>query len=139
MPAACYQQSPSNRQNQSLLQRTRIRYARKELSHLSNRQLFSFIDKLKTWLDKTLQHTPPKTALGKAVYYLHEQWERLIHYLDDGDYPIDNNRIENSIRPFAIGRKNWMFSNSQAGAKASANLYSLVETSKANGQRTESL
>jgi len=91
------------------------------------------VDKLKNWLDKTLQHTPPKTALGKAVYYLHEQWERLIRYLDDGNYPIDNNRIENSIRPFAIGRKNWMFSNSQAGAKASANLYSLVETAKANG------
>ena len=68
-----------------------------------------------------------------VTLYLHEQWDRLIRYLDDGEYPIDNNPIENSIRPFAIGRKNWMFSNSQAGAKASANLYSLVETAKANG------
>ncbi|WP_284284870.1 transposase domain-containing protein, partial [Marinibactrum halimedae] len=48
-------------------------------------------------------------------------------------YPIDNNAAERAIRPFTIGRKNWMFSKSQAGAKASANLYSLIETAKANG------
>jgi len=57
----------------------------------------------------------------------------LISYLDEGHYPIDNNRAENAIRPFVIGRKNWLFSQSQAGAKASANLYSLIETAKANG------
>ena len=50
-----------------------------------------------------------------------------------GGYPLDNNRAENAIRPFVIGRKNWLFSNSQAGARASANLYSLIETAKANG------
>ncbi|MFT7559624.1 MAG: transposase, partial [Flavobacteriales bacterium] len=60
-------------------------------------------------------------------------WRRLIAYLDDGTYPIDNNAAERSIRPFTIGRKNWMFAKSQAGASASANLYSLVETAKANG------
>ncbi|RDH42211.1 IS66 family transposase [Zooshikella ganghwensis] len=91
------------------------------------------IDKLKSWLNKTLQHTPPKMALGKAVHYLHNQWERLVGYLDDGAYPIDNNPAENAIRPFVIGRKNWLFANSQSGAKASANLYSLIETAKANG------
>ena len=53
-------------------------------------------------------------------------------YLDDGTYPIDNNQAENAIRPFAIGRKNWLFANSQAGAQASANLYSLIQTAKAN-------
>jgi transposase len=56
-----------------------------------------------------------------------------VRYLDDGHYPIDNNKAENSIRPFAIGRKNWLFANSQAGAKANANLYSLIETAKLNG------
>ena len=76
---------------------------------------------------------PPKTALGKALLYLHNQWARLIGYLDDGAYPIDNNLAENAIRPFAVGRKNGLFANSQAGAKASANLYSLVQTAKANG------
>ncbi|RDH44598.1 hypothetical protein B9G39_14790 [Zooshikella ganghwensis] len=91
------------------------------------------MDKLKSWLNKTLQHTPPKMALGKAAHYLHNQWERLVGYLDDGTYPIDNNPAENAIRPFVIGRKNWLFANSQSGAKASANLYSLIETAKANG------
>ena len=91
------------------------------------------IDKLKQWMDKTLANTPPKSDIGKAVRYLHNQWPRLIRYVDDGKYPIDNNRAENSIRPFVIGRKNWLFSNSQKGATASANLYSLIETAKLNG------
>ena len=84
-------------------------------------------------MDKSIANVPPKMALGKALYYLHEQWPRLIPYLDDGYYPIDNNLAENAIRPLTLGRKNWLFSNTQAGAKASANLYSLTETAKANG------
>lgn len=90
------------------------------------------IDKFKKWLDKTLSYAPPKYKLGLAVKYLANQWERLTGYLDDGEYPIDNNRAENSVRPFVIGRKNWMFSSSQKGATASANLYSLIETAKLN-------
>jgi len=58
----------------------------------------------------------------------------LSRYTEDGSWPIDNNLAENAIRPFVIGRKNWLFSNSQKGAKASANLYSLIETAKANYQ-----
>jgi len=91
------------------------------------------VDKLHAWLEQTRPQVPPQTALGKALHYLHHQWPRLIGYLEDGRYPIDNNRAENAIRPFAIGRKNWLFSNSVAGVKASANLYSLIETAKANG------
>lgn len=75
---------------------------------------------------------PPQTALGKALVYLQNQWQHLVKYLDDVHYPIDNNAAERAIRPFTIGRKNWMFSKSQKGAKASANLYSLIETAKAN-------
>ena len=90
-------------------------------------------DKLEKWRQKSLANTPPKTALGRALYYLDKQWPRLIGYLDDGTYPIDNNWAENAVRPFVIGRKNWLFANSQAGARASANLYSLIETAKANG------
>ena len=92
----------------------------------------SIIDQLQNWLQKRQPGTAPKSALGKAMYYLDKQWPRLIGYLEDGHYPIDNNRAENSIRPFVIGRKNWLFSASQNGAKASANLYSLIETAKAN-------
>jgi transposase len=91
------------------------------------------IDKLRAWLDRSLPRTAPSTALGKALTYLDRQWPRLIGYLDDGAYPIDNNRAENAIRPFVIGRKNWLFSQSTRGAAASANLYSLIETAKANG------
>ena len=91
------------------------------------------LDKLKHWLDKSLSQVPPKTALGKALYYLDSQWPRLINYVLHGDYPIDNNAAENAIRPFVIGRKNWLFSASQHGATASANLYSLIETAKENG------
>ena len=90
------------------------------------------IDKLKIWLDDIQPKVAPKTALGKALYYLDRQWPRLVGYLDDGRYPIDNNPVENAIRPFTLGRKNWLFSASVNGAKASANLYSLIETAKAN-------
>jgi transposase len=91
------------------------------------------IAQLKTWLDKTNPRVPPKSKLGLALYYLNHQWPRLVRYLNDGQYPIDNNFLENAIRPFAIGRKNWMFANSQAGARASANLYTLIETAKGHG------
>ena len=91
------------------------------------------LEQLHTWLDKILLQTPPKTTLGKALGYLSGQWPRLAGYVEDGRYPIDNNRAENAIRPFVVGRKNWLFSQSTRGAKASANLYSLIETAKANG------
>jgi len=70
---------------------------------------------------------------GKALTYLHNQWPKLIRYLDDGRLSIDNNRVENAIRPFVIGRRNWLFSDTVRGAQSSANLYSLIETAKANG------
>ena len=87
-----------------------------------------------TWLLKSQQQVPPKTALGKAVNYTLEYWPELSRYIDNGSWPIDNNPAENAIRPFVIGRKNWLFSNSQRGAKASASLYSLIETAKANSK-----
>jgi len=99
---------------------------------IRQQQANPIIDKLRQWLEKSLLTVPPKTALGKGLTYLHNQWECLVRYLEAGHYPIDNNKAENSIRPFAIGRKNWLFANSQAGAKASANLYSLIETAKLN-------
>lgn len=90
------------------------------------------IDKMKIWLEKSLLHVLPSTKLGEALGYMSNQWRELTAYLKDGRYPIDNNPAERAIRPFTIGRKNWVFAKSQAGARASANLYSLVETAKAN-------
>ena len=75
----------------------------------------------------------PQSLLGKALHYLAEQWPKLVRFLQNGDYPLDNNAAENALRPFVIGRKNWLFSDTVKGAQASANLYSLIETAKANG------
>ena len=91
------------------------------------------LEDLRHWLDKTLPQVPPTSATGKALHYLHTEWDKLVRYLDDGRLEIDNNLAENAIRPFVLGRKNWLFSDSVKGIKASANLYSLIETAKANG------
>ena len=76
----------------------------------------------------------PKSKLGEALGYLHNVWSRLVRYTERGDLPIDNNAAESAIRPFVVGRKNWLFSDTPAGAHASAVLYSLVETAKANNR-----
>jgi len=83
------------------------------------------------WLEKA--NVPPKTALGKAIQYCKNQWHKLSRYIEDGDLNIDNNRAERAVKPFVIGRKNWLFSNTANGARASAMHYSLIETAKANG------
>ena len=90
-------------------------------------------NELRAWLDKNLGATPPGTYTGKAINYLAADWPRLIRYLDDGRVEISNVLCENAIRPFVVGRKNWLFSDTPAGASASARLYSIVETAKANG------
>lgn len=71
--------------------------------------------------------------LGQAIGYSLNQWEKLTAYLADGRLEMDNNRSERSIKPFVIGRKNWLFANSPRGAKASAAIYSVMETAKENG------
>jgi transposase len=91
------------------------------------------LDEMRLWLDQSLPQAPPTSATGKALHYLHNEWDKLIRYLNDGRLEIDNNAAENAIRPFVIGRKNWLFSDSVKGVTASANLYSLIETAKANG------
>ena len=83
-----------------------------------------------------VEHLPgvvPSSLLGKALQYLSGQWPKLVRYVENGTLPISNNLCENAIRPFVVGRKGWLFSDTVAGAQASANLYSLVETCKANG------
>ncbi len=88
---------------------------------------------LRAWLDKTQPAVTPKSALGTALSYMNNYWDKLTRYTEAGDLPVDNNRCENSIRPFVIGRKAWLFSDTPAGANASAIIYSMVETAKANG------
>lgn len=75
----------------------------------------------------------PESHLGKAMSYTLNQWKYLLPFLENGELPIDNNAMENDIRPFVVGRKNWLFAAVQKGAAASAFLYSLIQTAKANG------
>jgi len=91
------------------------------------------LDQFKAWLDQSALQIPPKSAVGKAIAYSLGQWSKLERYIENGNLQIDNNRAERAIKPFVIGRKNWLFSNTSNGAQASAMLYSLVETAKANG------
>ena len=88
---------------------------------------------LRVWLDAALPAVPGKTKLGEALAYLHKYWFKLMRYVERGDLPIDNKRCENAIRPFVVGRKGWLFADTPAGAHASAVIYSLVQTAKANG------
>ena len=90
------------------------------------------LDALLVWANETIARTAPKSALGKALYYLLEQWPYLIRYLEDGRLELSNNRAERSIKPFVMGRKNWLFANTPAGAQSSAVIYSLIETAKEN-------
>ena len=85
------------------------------------------------WLEALAPKVLPQSLLGKAIYYTLGQWPKLTRFLEFGEVPLDNNRCENAIRPFVIGRKGWLFSDTVKGAIASANLYSLVETAKTNG------
>jgi transposase len=88
--------------------------------------------KLRAWLDTSIPMVPPKSLTGIALGYLDKQWKKLVRIFDYGHVPLDTNLVENSIRPFAVGRRNWLFADTVRGAKASANLYSLIETAKAN-------
>lgn len=74
----------------------------------------------------------PQSLLGKALTDLREQWPKLVRYVENGNWPISNNPCENSIRPFCVGGRGWLFSDTVDGANASANLYFLVESCKAN-------
>jgi transposase len=91
------------------------------------------LEQFHQWLLLKLDQTPPKGLLGKALAYTLNQWPRLIVFLDHGFMTPDNNLAENAIRPFVVGRKNWLFSKTPKGAKATAVLYSLVESAKACG------
>lgn len=83
-------------------------------------------------------HVLPKSLTGKALTYMREQWPYLKEAFLHGECEISNNRAERSVKPFVIGRKNWLFSNTAAGARASAVIYSLIETAKASDLIPES-
>jgi transposase len=101
-------------------------------ARLRRRYSRAVLTEIKKLLDHHLETTAPSGKLGEALRYLAGQWPKLIRYVENEAWPIDNNPAENSIRPFVIGRRAWLFADSVGGAKASANLYSLVQTCVAN-------
>jgi len=101
--------------------------------HARQERSQSILDQIRTFLDDHRSKIPPKCKLGDALNYMHNQWEALIQYVRDGRLSIDNNMIENAIRPFAIGRKNWLFSKSVSGARSSAAIYSIMISATLNG------
>ena len=110
-------------QDKSIEDRYRIRQAESK----------PILDEFERWIEEHRGKVPPQSQLGQALNYAHNEWPFLIRYLEDGRLSVDNNMVENAIRPFAIGRKNWLFSDSVAGAKASAAIYSIMVSAKLNG------
>lgn len=111
----------------------RLELSAEELTVLRQEKARPILDQFFLWLNKKVKHVTPKSLLGIAVNYTLNQWHRLIVYLDHGEVTPDNNLAENAIRPFVVGRKNWLFSGTPEGAKASAAMYCLIETAKVNG------
>jgi transposase len=104
-----------------------------EILRLRHEKTRPIVEGLKKWADEQRDRIPPKSLIGKAIQYFLGQWPKLCYFLDDPIVGPDTNIVENAIRPFAIGRRNWMFSDTARGADASANLFSLVITAKSNG------
>lgn len=103
-----------------------------QIKQLRQEKAVPILLSFKAWLDKNQPRTLPKSALGQAIAYACNHWQALIAYLQDGRIEIDNNAAERTIKPFKIGYKNWLFHGNERGAKASAVIYSLIETCKAN-------
>ena len=91
------------------------------------------IEEMQQWLQTHALKVPPKSPIGDAIHYALKQWPHFLHYLEDGRLEIDNNRSERAVKPFVIGRKNWLFAGNHQGAIAGANLLSLIETAKIHG------
>lgn len=103
-----------------------------ERYHERKKLSLPILEEFSKWLKVQAPKVLPKSALGKAIKYCKSQWHKLEAFLLDGRLELDNNRAERAIKPFVLGRKNWLFSNTAKGAKSSALIYSVVETSKAN-------
>lgn len=115
------------------IERSYASASREERTRLRGEKLAPKISELREWTLASMDRVSPESLTGKAISYLHTQWPKLERVLKDEKIPLDTNAVERAIRPFVIGRRNWMFADTPSGATASARLYSLVETAKANG------
>ncbi len=99
---------------------------------IRQKQAVPILNKIKEWTDEQRNKVLPRSLLGGALVYMGNAWDRLVAYTDSGEYLIDNNPIENKIRPIALGRKNYLFAGSPEGAKRGAIIYSLMAACKIN-------
>ena len=104
-----------------------------EKQYQRQQQSEPLLDDLHIWLEKNVTRLVPDSLIHTAMSYALNQWPKLVVYCEDGHLNISNAAAENAIRPFTIGRKNWLFSDTPNGARASAMYYSLIESAKANG------
>ena len=91
------------------------------------------LEELKAWLERNISRVPRDSLTHKAISYTSNQWDYLSGYCEDGKLRKNNALAENAIRPFAVGRRDWLFSDTPRGARASATCYSLIATAKATG------
>jgi transposase len=120
---------------ESELRKKLIEHLLDERQFVSTRKerLVPLFSTLRSWLMESALKVAPMSSLGKAIAYAQKVFDRAIRFVDHGLLTPDTNAVENAIRPFVVGRKNWLFSGSPGGAHASAGFYSLIETAKANG------
>jgi transposase len=111
----------------------RIDQVGKKFPSSREKRIRKLLEYFKHWLEQAKELSPPKSLTGRAVAYTLGIWDNLERTALNEKYHLDNNLCENAIRPFAIGRRNWLFACSEQGASASANIYSLIESAKANG------
>ena len=104
-----------------------------QILELRQRESVPILEELGEWMQKTYMEVPPRSLIAKALSYSIERWEKLTIYTKDPKLNIDNNPVENCIRPVAIGRKNYLFAGSHEAAQRSAMLYSLLGTCKLHG------
>ena len=102
------------------------------IKELRQQKALPVLNKMEAWLKENIYQTLPKSAIGQAIAYTLKLWPRLVRYAEDGRFKIDNNLIENSIRPVALGRKNYLFAGSHHAAQQAAIIYSLLATCKIN-------
>lgn len=108
------------------------KWSQQRRGRLRKRYSAAVVKQIEQLLLAHLHAVAPSSLLGEALHYLHGQWPKLTRFLESDTWPLDSNPVENAIRPFVVGRKGWLFADTVGGANASANLYSLIETAKAN-------
>ncbi len=107
-------------------------FSTSQIQEARQTQAIPILHEMHQWLQDEIIQVPAKSSIGKAIAYTLNLWERLVRYTENGEYLMDNNPIENTIRPVAIGRKNYLFAGSHKAAQNAAMMHSFFGTCKLN-------